>query len=284
MGQHAFDVDASNFQQIVIEGSRSVPVVVDFWAEWCGPCKVLKPLLEKLAEEYAGKFILAKIDSDKNQALAAQFAVRGIPSVKAIYNGEIIDEFSGALPEGEVRKFLDRILPSPAEALRTEAAALRAASDLEGAMAALGQASQLDPQNEQVRIDAAEVLIDQGQVDEARQLLQSLSPTTLMDDRPRQLLAKVSFTGSGASAEEETRLREAVATNPADLESWLALANLLVGSGRPAEGMDALLEIVSRDKDWNEQAGRKTLLAVFDMLAGDPLVSQYRRKLASALN
>jgi putative thioredoxin len=118
MGNFAYDVDASNFQEIVLEGSRRTPVVMDFWAEWCGPCKVLKPILEKLAEEYQGKFILAKINADHNQDLAAQFGVRGIPSVKAVFNGELLEEFSGAIPEAEVRAFLARIIPSPAEELR----------------------------------------------------------------------------------------------------------------------------------------------------------------------
>ncbi|MDR3394503.1 MAG: thioredoxin domain-containing protein, partial [Parasulfuritortus sp.] len=117
MGQFAHDVDVSNFQQVVMEGSRSTPVVIDFWAPWCGPCKSLKPILEKLAEEYQGKFILAKINSDENQALATQFGVKGIPAVKAVIDGRIVDEFSGALPEGAVREFLDRLIPSPADEL-----------------------------------------------------------------------------------------------------------------------------------------------------------------------
>ncbi len=106
MSPYSVDVEADNFQQVVIEGSREVPVVVDFWAPWCGPCRVLKPLLEKLAQEYQGKFILAKVDSDRNQELATQFGVRGIPSVKAFIDGLQVDEFSGALPESEVRAFL----------------------------------------------------------------------------------------------------------------------------------------------------------------------------------
>jgi putative thioredoxin len=284
MGQYSFDVDASNFQQIVMEGSRQVPVVVDFWAEWCGPCKMLKPVLEKLAEEFQGKFILAKIDSDKNQELAAQFAVRGIPSVKAIYNGEIVDEFSGALPEGAVREFLARILPSPAEELRAKAAGQRAGGDLAGALETLAEASSLDQANEQVRLDAAEILMDLAQMDEAKRLLDSLSPATLMDDRPRQLMAKVNFALAGESGGDEQGLRDKVAADPDDMHSRLQLANLLVAHGRHAEGMDELLAMIARDRAWNEEAARKTMLSVFSMLGASPLVSEYRRKLASALN
>jgi len=284
MGQYSFDVDASNFQQIVMEGSRQVPVVVDFWAEWCGPCKMLKPVLEKLAEEFQGKFILAKIDSDKNQDLAAQFAVRGIPSVKAIYNGEIVDEFSGALPEGAVREFLARIIPSPAEELRAKAAEQKAGGDLAGALQTLAEASRLDQANEQVRLDAAEILVDLEQMDEAKHLLDTLSPATLLDDRPRQLLARINFALAGASGGDEAGLRDKANANPDDMDTRLQLANLLVAQGRHAEGMDELLAMIQRDKAWNEEAARKAMLAVFSMLGGSPLVSEYRRKLASALN
>ncbi len=283
MGQFSFDVDQSNFQQIVVEGSRQAPVVIDFWAPWCGPCKSLKPILEKLADEFQGKFILAKINSDENQALAAQFGVRGIPAVKAVVDGQIVDEFSGALPEGAVREFLGRIIPSPADELLAQAAALREAGDLDGALAALGQASQLDPANEETRLAAAEILAEQGQLDEARQLLNSLSEDARKEDRAARLAAKLNFAGSGGGA-DESALRDQVAARPEAMEPRLELANLLIGSGRYAEGMDELLEMIGRDRAWNEEAARKTLLSVFNLLAGDPLVAQYRRKLASLLN
>jgi putative thioredoxin len=284
MGQFSFDVDASNFQQIVMDGSRRVPVVIDFWAEWCGPCKMLKPILEKLADEFQGKFILAKIDSDKNQELAAQFAVRGIPSVKAVYNGEIVDEFSGALPEGAVREFLARILPSPAEELRARAAGQREAGDLAGALQTLAEASQLDMANEGVRLDAAAILVELGQMEEAKRLLDSLSPVTKMEDQASQLLAKVNFALAGETGGDEPGLRARIAADPKDMDSRLQLANLLVANGRAAEGMDELLAMLAIDKAWNEEAARKTMLSVFSMLGGSPLVSEYRRKLASALN
>jgi putative thioredoxin len=283
MGQFSFDVDVSNFQQVVMEGSRTTPVVIDFWAPWCGPCKTLKPILEKLAEEYKGKFILAKINSDENQALATQFGVRGIPAVKAVIDGQMVDEFSGALPEGAVREFLDRLIPSPSDELRAQAVALREAGDLDGAMAVLGQASQLDPGNELIRLDAAEILAEHGQMDEARQLLNSLSATAKIDDRAARLQAKLDFAQATDSA-DEGKLRARIAGQPDDMEARHELANLLIGSGRYAEGMDELLEMIGRDRAWNEEAARKTLLSVFNLLAGDPLVAQYRRKLASALN
>jgi len=284
MGPFAYDVDASNFDQIVMAGSQTAPVVVDFWAPWCGPCKSLKPILEKLADEFQGKFILAKINSDDNQALAAQFGVRGIPSVKAIYRGEIIDEFSGALPEGAVREFLARIIPSPAEELRAQAAAQRAAGDAAAALKTLAEASKLDPQNEAVRLDAAELLAELGELDEARRLLDSLAPTTRMDERAQRLQAKLNFAQADTGSIDEAQLRAAVAASASDLASRLQLANLCIAAGRHAEGMDLLLEMITLDKAWNDDIARKTLLAVFNLLGTDPLVAQYRRKLASALN
>ncbi len=285
MGPFSYDVDQSNFQQRVLDASTQVPVVVDFWAEWCGPCRTLKPMLEKLAEEFQGKFILAKIDSDKNQELATQFGVRGIPSVKAVFNGQVVDEFSGAIPESELREFLARIIPSPADELRLKAAQQRAAGDHAAALQTLGEASKLDPQNEQIRIDAAEALLDQGQLDEAQRLLDSLSPVTRMEERPQQVLAKLGFAlGSQAGGDEPT-LRGKIAEQPDDMAPRMDLANLLVAAGRYQEGLDELLEIVRRNRYWNDDAARKTILAIFNLLGGQgELVAGYRRKLASALN
>lgn len=284
MGLHSLDVGRDNFQQVVIEGSKKVPVVVDFWAEWCGPCRVLKPILEKLAEEYQGKFVLAKVNADQNQELAARYGVRGIPSVKAFIDGKVVDEFSGALPESAVREFLDRIIPSPAEELRLKAADQRAAGDTAGALQTLAQASKLDSANEEVRLDAAEILLDLGQLDEAGRLLDSLSPATRADSRAQQLLARLTFSRASESGHDEQSLRARIAAAPDDMATRLELANLLIASGRHAEGMDELLEMIRMDRSWNEEAARKSMLSVFNLLGGGPLVAEYRRKLASALN
>ncbi|MGQ9686051.1 MAG: thioredoxin [Thiobacillaceae bacterium] len=284
MGLHSVDVGRDNFQQVVIEGSKKVPVVVDFWAEWCGPCRVLKPILEKLAEEYQGKFVLAKVNADHNPDLAARYGVRGIPSVKAFVNGQIVDEFSGALPESAVREFLDRIIPSPAEEMRLKAADLRAGGDTAGALQTLAEASKLDPANEEVRLDAAEILLALGQLDEAARLLDSLSPATRADSRAQQLLARLTFSRASESGHDEQSLRARIAAAPNDMATRLELANLLIASGRHAEGMDELLEMIRKDRNWNEEAARKRMLMVFNLLGGSPLVAEYRRKLASALN
>jgi len=279
MSEHALDVGLADFAQHVLEESKHRPVVVDFWAPWCGPCKSLKPILEKLAAEYGGKFLLAKINSDDNQELAARYGVRGIPSVKAFVNGEPVDEFSGALPEGEVRAFLDRLIPSPAEELRAQAAELRRAGDLSAALQILADASRIDPGHIGVRLDAAEIMLDLNEAEEARRLLASVTDDA--DPRVPQLKARLQF--MGAEGEDVAALTARVAANENDLEARLKLANLLVAGGQYEAGMDQLLEIVRRDRGFGDDIGRKTLLSVFNLLGGGELVSRYRRLLSSVL-
>lgn len=280
----AFDVSALDFAARVLEASHQQPVLVDFWAEWCGPCKVLKPLLEKLAAEYQGKFLLAKVNSDKNQAVAQEFGVRSLPTVKAIMNGEVVDEFTGALPEGQIRAFIERLFPTPVEKLFRRAIERRSAGDAPAAMELLGQASQLEPENENIRIEAADILLDTGKTDEAKALLDSLKPTTRMEDRIKPLLAKLSFSLGKNGGESEADLRQRIAQDPRDLEARLALANRYIASQQYAEGMDELLFLMALDRSWQDDIARKTLLQVFVLPAAAPLVPQYRRKLSSALN
>ena len=279
MSEHALDVGLADFAQHVLEESKHRPVVVDFWAPWCGPCKSLKPVLEKLAAEYGGRFLLAKVNSDDNQELAARYGVRGIPSVKAFVNGEPVDEFSGALPEGEVRVFLDRLIPSPAEELRAQAAGLRTAGDLTGALQVLADASRIDPNHIGVRLDAAEIMLDLNEADEGRRLLASVPDDA--DPRVAQLKARLQF--MGVAGEDVAALTARVAANENDLEARLKLASLLVAAGQYEAGMDQLLEIVRRDRGFEDDIGRKTLLSVFDLLGGGELVSRYRRQLSSLL-
>jgi len=280
------DVSQSDFEQKVVAASFKQPVVIDFWAPWCAPCKVLKPILEKLADEYSGKFQLAKVNSDENPEIAARYAVRGIPAVKAMVDGRIVDEFTGALPESAVRDWLDKVIPSPAEELRRAAVELAAADDLDGALQKLTEASALDPDNEVVRVDTAEILFAKGEADEARRLLDSLKdPDILKDVRVLQLKAQVRLAEMREEGESEAALAAAIAANENDLEARFKLANVLIAANRPAEGMDELLEIVRRDRKFKDDIGRKTLLDVFNLLGGqNELVPAYRRKLAALLN
>jgi putative thioredoxin len=157
-----FDVGTADFQEKVLAASQHVPVLVDFWAEWCAPCRQLKPVLEKLAAEYGGRFLLAKVNSDQNQELAGRCGVRGIPNVKAFVGGKLVDEFTGALPEAQVRAFIDRLLPSPAEPLRIAAQEARAQRRNRACPVAARRCLQADPANEAVQLDMAEIRIDAG--------------------------------------------------------------------------------------------------------------------------
>ena len=286
MTAHATDVSTADFNEAVIEASKSVPVLVDFWAEWCGPCRALKPVLEKLATEYQGKFRLAKVNSDENQELAQRYGVRGIPNVKAFVDGKLVDEFSGALPEAQVREFLQRVIPSPAEKARVEALAQYASSgDAQAALQMLAAASRLDPQNENVRIDCAELLVALSELDEAKQLLASLSPLAQMDERVQTLQAKLALAAGAATGIDADAMLARIAKDAKDLDARLQLARLKIAQGQHAEGMDQLLEIVRRDRTFEDDAGRKTMLQLFSVLGADhPLVGDYRRKLAGALN
>ncbi|MFZ5558454.1 MAG: tetratricopeptide repeat protein [Pseudomonadota bacterium] len=282
MGTHSFDVDESSFQQAVVEASRKVPVLVDFWAEWCAPCRALKPILEKLADEYQGRFVLAKVNSDQNQTLAARYGVRGIPNVKAFVDGQLVDEFSGALPEPMVREFIDGLMPSEAEKLRRQAAAAREAGRADEALALLQRAADLEPQNDAVRLDRAEILLDAGRLDEARTLLDQLNILTRDEPRAAGLIARAAF--AGGSAEGAAVLESRVAANPDDLAARLDLAKACVNARRYEAAMEQLLEIIRRDRSFGDDAGRKTMLQVFNLLGNEgDLVNKYRRLMASAL-
>ncbi len=285
MSAHVSEVGENDFQNRVVEESRNRLVLVDFWAAWCGPCRSLTPILEKLADEYAGRFLLVKINSDENPSIAASLGVRGIPNVKAFYGGEMIDEFTGAMPEGMVRQFIERLLPSRAEEMRQAAMQSHQSGQSEPALAGLEQAQLLEPENDIIRMDRAEVLLALGRASEAATLLGELKPLAAMDPRAEHLRAELTFAQSGDTAADIGKLEAQVSSDPHDLAARLALARQYVSQKRFEPALAQLLEITRADRKFGDDIGRKTMLAVFELLGSDhELTAQYRRLLAASLN
>jgi putative thioredoxin len=285
MSAFAREITSGDFNQVVIEGSKQTPVLVDFWAPWCAPCRALTPILERLAQEYEGKFVLAKVDSDQNPDLAREFGIRSIPNVKAFVDGQVADEFLGALPESAVREFIDALLPTPGELIRRDAAAQAAAGDRERALALLASAAELEPNNTAIQADRIEMLLDLGRIAEARTIASTLGPLASQDPRSGRVLARLQLADSDAEQTDAPVLETRVLSNPADLEARLRLAKLYTSQQRYEPAFEQLLEIIRRDRAFGDDAGRKTMLAIFDLLQGQSeLVGRYRKLLASALH
>jgi putative thioredoxin len=283
MSAYSFDSVTATFEQDVLERSKAVPVLVDFWAPWCAPCRVLKPILEKLAVEYGGRFLLAKVNTDENPEIAGQYGVRGIPNVKAFVGGRLVDEFTGALPESDVRSFLAQLVPSPAEQLRRAAQEAVARGDRETAEATLLEAVSLDPRNEAARVDLAELLIARHDYSSAEAELAAV-PEDGRDDRAAALAARVALWKRGQSLPDLSTLKASVDARPEDLAARFGYAERLAADGQLRPAMDELIEVVRRDRGAERERARKTIVALFGVAADQPdLVGEYRRKLAGVL-
>jgi putative thioredoxin len=281
MSSWVIDVGDPDFEREVLERSETIPVVVDFWAPWCAPCRTLGPLLERLAEEHAGEFVLARIDVDRAPALARAFAVRSIPAVKAIRERGLVAEFEGAQPESVVRRFVSAILPSEADRAAREGDEAAAAGHPEQAEERWCKALDLDPRQPRALLGLARLDAERGDDTAALDRLARVGPGTPVSAEADRLAAALR---TKSAAGDEPGLRARLATDPDDLGARLDLGRLLAARGAHAEALEELLDAVRRDPQYEEGAARKAMLDVFSVLGSDhPLTERYRAALARTL-
>jgi len=261
-----------------------VPVVIDFWAPWCGPCRALGPTLEKLAEEQQGKFILAKINIDENPMLAQAFQIQSIPAVKAVRNGALAGEFLGAQPEPNVRRFIEQLMPSEAESLAVEAQRLEEAGKAQGAESLYRAALAKETNQPLALLGLARVLVQRGEENDAQTLLTRIPNTVPEHPAAQQLLAQLRLKQTGASAGDEQKYRDRLAADQNDLDARFELSQVLAAVGRFEEALTELLTIVKKDRKFRDEGARKAMLEIFEVIgARSDLAEHYRSELAKVL-
>ena len=276
------EVTRENYAQ-VMEASFEVPVLMDFWASWCQPCQVLMPVLAKLAEEYQGKFLLGKLNTEEQQEIAVQFGIRSIPTVKLFRNGQPVDEFMGALPEGTVREFLDRHVARESDAQVVQAFEQLRAGNAAGAIVLLDEARTADPDNPRIAVALAQAQAATGDVAAAEATLDSLPANEQSKPEIAALRSHLFFAGQVADAPAADELEARLSADANDHEALFQLALRKVTGQDYDSAMELLLELMKKDRSFGDDAGRNTLLKVFELLGDDPRVGQYRRRMASLI-
>lgn len=282
---YIFDTSAENFEQYVLSNSAHVPVLVDFWAPWCGPCKTLMPLLTKLAGEYNGLFLLAKANIDEQQELAMQFGVRSVPTVKLFRHGEVVDEFMGALPESQLRSFIDKHVERESQRRLPEIMAQFAEGEQDEALQQLRELREQEPGNLRLLESEAEMLMAMERLDDADSLLQSQPADIQMEPGILALKSALQLKQAAGGAPAAAELQQRLTDKPGDSEARYQLAIQQLADGDYDTALENLLELLRRDRGYGDDAARKTLLMAFEQLGpDDERVSLYRRRMFTLLH
>ncbi|MFX1723489.1 thioredoxin [Stenotrophomonas sp. AS1] len=281
---HVFDATTETFETEVLQKSLQTPVLVDFWATWCGPCKTLGPMLEKLAGEYHGAFELAKVDVDKEQQIAAAFQIRSVPTVFLVKGGQIVDGFPGAVPEGQLREFLTQHGVVPLEAAPDEEEAVEAPPlDPQAQVDVLRAAIAAEPDKEELKLDLALALLQTGATAEATALIDALPANLSTDDRAVRARARLEFASALQEAPAAEMLDARIAANGDDLQARHLRGVQLLLSGQDAAALEQFLDMLRRDRTYDDGRPRKLLIDAFKVIEDEDLVGQYRRRMASLL-
>jgi len=279
-----FDVSTERFEADVLQASLTTPVLVDFWAAWCGPCKTLGPVLEKLAADYGGAFRLAKVDVDKEQQLAAAFQVRSIPTIFLVKGGQPVDGFPGALPEAQLREFLKHHGIEPAVPVEPEATEVeRAPPDPHAEVVRLRKLVETEADKPEHRLDLALALLGTGAEHEAEQLLDALPANLSTDDRAVRARTRIGFSAALEDAPPAKVLEAAIAADPVDLRARHLLGLQHIVAGREEAGLEQFLEMLRRDPGFDNGLPKRALIDAFRIIEDVELVGRYRRRMASLL-
>ena len=277
---YIFDATTASFAEKVVAKSHQLPVLADFWAAWCQPCQMLMPVLKRLAEDYGGNFLLAKVNADMEQALAVRYGVRGLPTLKLFRQGEIVDELVGMQPEAVIRAAIDRHVVRESDRLLEQAQQARAQGQQEQALALLQQATEVEPENHRAAVALAAAFLAQKATADAERILRALPPDARAEEPASGMLAQIEFAAIAHDSPPKPSLQQRITANPLDSEARYLLGIQEALAGNYEAALEQFMELLKRDQKYRDGAARKALLGVFNILgAKHKLVNYYRRQM-----